>query len=111
MLSRPPAAFAISMSRAQATPRSASARTVASISASFTIPVRPSEQRSRMSPSRTSMDFTSTVTSGSTPSACRMMFRPPSFSASSSVSVPSSMSCEMSDWSFVTWTSFPLRSR
>ena len=86
---------------------SSSRRRIAAMSSGCTMPVRPSEQRSRRSPGASSTGYTSTSTAASTPSARVMIERCGCTAASSVVSRPSRTSSSTRLWSTVTWRSSP----
>ena len=110
MLSGPPAAFARSTRRrtdsAGGCPPSASLNVF-----SGTDPCRPSEQSRKRSPGRASTAAISTDTSGAWPIARVSSWRRGWFSASSALSTPISIHSATIEWSRVSGSSAPSRSR
>src|SRR5947208_171320 len=108
MLSGPPRSLASAISLSHAAGKSRSRVATTAISSFFTVPDRPSEHSTRMSPLRTSWWVRSTLTRASGPRAWRMMLRRPLLAASSSVSSPASTSPCLVDVSVVSCAAHPV---
>ena len=112
MLSSPPPRFAASTrllaERSRSSRRSSRISRMAS---SVTIAVRPSEQIMNRSPGSAGMQKTSTSTSGSVPRARVMTERCGWISASSGESLPLRTSSATKEWSSVSCSSLPSRTR
>ncbi len=112
MLSSPPPRLARTTSSRAALSRSRPCSSIASrMAASPTIEVRPSEQSRNTSPGRDSIVYVSTSTSGSVPSARVITERCGCDSASSGESLPLRISSATSEWSCVSCSSMPSRTR
>ena len=112
MLSSPPLALAAATSASPAASGSRSAPSIAeAISCSESMSERPSEQRRKRSPGRASRVNTSASTDGSVPTAFVIAERCGCRSASSGVRTPLSTSSATSEWSVVTCSRTPSRSR
>ncbi len=112
MLSSPPPRLARTTSSRAAPSRSRRCSSIASrIAASPTIEVRPSEQSRNTSPGCDSIVYVSTSTSGSVPRARVITERCGCDSASSGESLPLRISSATSEWSCVSCSSMPSRTR
>ena len=111
MLSRPPAPLASSTSARTASRIEPAAARTAAIRSSPTIVVSPSEQSRKTSPGAAGTVCTSTSTSGSGPSARVMIERCGWSSAWASVIWPLRRISSTSEWSRVSRSSLPRRSR